>query len=95
MNVVNVYSRWSRTGTAPFLKFLCGYLCVSCSEILTSWVMDLYCVVSDPTSDDGRGWWFEVTLLERSFASVQLPSSGLHFERFLSGCVGKRFQAFP
>ena len=25
MNIVNVYSRWSRTGTAPFLKFLCGY----------------------------------------------------------------------
>ena len=25
MNIVNVYSRWSRTGTAPFLKFLCEY----------------------------------------------------------------------
>ena len=70
-------------------------LWVSCSEILACWVMDLRCVVSDPTLDGGRWWWFRVKLLERSFANVRPPSSGLHFGMFLSECVSKSFQAFP
>ena len=85
----------SRVGARIVFCFEIMLLGVSCSEVLTSWFTDQNCVVSDPASDAGRGWWFEVRLLERSFASVRPPSSVLQIEKFRSVCVGTMFQAFP